>query len=159
MSNVITVGKRFIPREQIALVEPFEVNPNSTFQTSRTYEGRLVLVSSESMLIEETAEAFAEAHQFKLLAADRIAINPEVRFQVESFAPGKDFNPTKPFVSRLLWRDFDGNRRSKLLLSEPEAVLAVIAPEDSGASVTKIAATRKGSRRRSRTPKDLNLHP
>lgn len=158
MSNVITVGKRFIPREQIALVEPFEVNPNSTFQTSRTYEGRLVLVSSESMLIEETVEAF-EAHQFQLLAADRVALNPQVRFQVESFTPGKDFNPTKPFVTRLLWRDLDGNVRSKLLVSEPQAVLAIVAPSAPAASVTAMRSSRKGSRRRSRLPKELNLHP
>lgn len=125
MSNAITVGKRLIPREQIAFIEPFDPTANPDFQAGRPYRGRLVMTNpDESVLTEDSPKAFADAHGFRLLQLDGIATNPDVRFRVESFMAGEGFKPTKPYATRLLWRE-DGKDHSKLLLSQPETVLAV----------------------------------
>jgi hypothetical protein len=60
-----------------------------------------------------------------MLQMDRVATNPAIHFRVETFVPADGFAPAKAFATRLLWRDLDGNDQSKLLLSEPETVLAV----------------------------------
>jgi hypothetical protein len=49
-----------------------------------------------------------------------------VRFLVETFEPSEDFQPRKPYQSRLKWRDQDGNEQSKLLLTKPETVIAMV---------------------------------
>jgi hypothetical protein len=49
-----------------------------------------------------------------------------VRFRVETFEPSEGFQPPKPYQSRLKWRDQDGNEQSKLLLTKPETVIAVV---------------------------------
>jgi hypothetical protein len=59
------------------------------------------------------------------LSDDGIATNPTIHFSVEAFEPAEEFKPSKPFRSRLLWRDQNGQMHSKLLLSAPENVLAV----------------------------------
>ena len=61
-----------------------------------------------------------------MLAEDNIAANPAIPFRVESFEPSESFNPTKPYQTRLKWRDQDDNEQSKLLLSKPETVIAVV---------------------------------
>jgi hypothetical protein len=38
-----------------------------------------------------------------------VATNPAVRFRIETFALADDFRSAKPYVTRLLWRDADGN--------------------------------------------------
>src|SRR5262249_2295487 len=126
MTNTITVGRRLFPREHVAFVEPYDPNANPDFQTSREYKGRLVMVNPrESFLTEETPQAFAEANGFRMLEKDGMGINPALHFRVESFAPSDGFNPTKPYATRLLWRDLDGKDQSKLLVTPPETVLAV----------------------------------
>lgn len=125
MANFITVGRRLIPREHVAFVEPFDPNANPKFQTSRDFKGRVVVVNRDSVLIEEPPQAFAEANGFRMLHMDRVATNPAVQFRVETFVPADGFAPAKAYATRLLWRDLDGNEQSKLLLSEPETVLAV----------------------------------
>jgi hypothetical protein len=52
--------------------------------------------------------------------------DPAVRFRVETFEPSEGFQPRKPYQSRLKWRDQDGNEQSKLLLTKPETVIAVV---------------------------------
>jgi hypothetical protein len=127
MSNAITVGKRLIPKEQIAFIEPFDPTANPDFQAGKSYRGRLVMVNPrESVLTEDAPQAFAEAHGFRMLKLDGVATNPDVRFRVENYVPGEGFKTTKPYATRLLWRDQDGSDQSKLLLSEPETVLAVV---------------------------------
>jgi hypothetical protein len=121
----LTIGRRLIPSEHVALVEPFEPSPNGQFQTTRQFFARVVLLNRESVLIEQTPQAFAEAHGFRLLRDDRVATNPMIHFRVETFEPAEGFTPAKAYASRLLWRDLDGNEQSKLLLSLPEDVLAV----------------------------------
>ena len=126
MANAITVGKRLIASEHIAFVEAYDPSANPKFQTSREYKARLVMVNpADSVLTEETPQAFAAAHGFRMLQMDGVATNPAVRFRVESFVPAEGFAPRKEYVTRLLWRDLDGNDQSKLLLSDPETVLAV----------------------------------
>ena len=59
MSNIVTVGKKLIPREHIAFVEPYEPSANSRLHTTREFHGRAVLLDRESVLIEELPQAFA----------------------------------------------------------------------------------------------------
>ena len=60
-----------------------------------------------------------------MLPEDNVGTNPAVTFRVESFEPTKDFTPTKPYQTRLKWRDANGNEKSRLLLTKPEVVVAV----------------------------------
>jgi hypothetical protein len=126
MQNVLTIGKRLIPLEQIALVEPFDPASNPDFKTEKPFKARLVLITRDTVLTEDTPEAFAEAHGFRLLPDDQIAANPGVAFRVETFSPTESFKPDKPFATRLKWRDPDGNEQSKLLLAPPETVIATV---------------------------------
>ena len=139
MNNVVTIGKRLIPVEHIAFVEPYDAATNPKLQTSREYKARIVMINRDSVLTEQTPQAFAEAHGFRVLEADQIAANPAVGFRVETFVPADGFAPSKSYVTRLLWRDRDGNDQSKLLVAPPETVLAVVvrgeADPQEGASV------------------------
>lgn len=126
MNNVVTIGKRLIPIEHIAFVEPYDPSTNPKLQTSRDYRARIVMINRDSVLTEQTPEQFAEAHSFRTLQGDQIGTNPSVAFRVETFEPAEGFTPSKPFATRLLWRDHDGNDQSKLLLAAPETVLAVV---------------------------------
>lgn len=126
MNTVITIGKRLIPIEHIAFIEPYDPATNAKLQTSKDYKARIVMINRDSALTEETPKAFAAAHGFRLLAGDHIATNPAIPFRVETFEPAEGFTPTKPFATRLMWRDSDGNDQSKLLVAVPEKVLAVV---------------------------------
>jgi hypothetical protein len=126
MENVITIGKRLIPIEHIAFVEPYDPSTNPKLQTSREYKARIVMINRESVLTEQTPQSFAEAYGFRMLEHDQIATNPAVAFRVETFEPAEGFTPSKAFAARVLWRDHDGNDQSKLLLATPEKVLAVV---------------------------------
>jgi hypothetical protein len=153
MSKTVTLGRRLVPLEQIALIEPFEPAAHSRMQTDRPFKARVVLLNRDSILTEEPPELFAEAQGFRMLTEDGVATNPQVHFSVESFHPAEGFNPTKPYLSRLVWRDLDGNTHSKLLLTKPEHVLAVavrgeLEPEDiEEASAPKPTVRRRSSRR------------
>jgi hypothetical protein len=125
MTDTVTLGKKLIPLDHIAFIEPYEAPAEPRIRTERDFKARVVLVDRESALTEETSEQFAETHGFRMLEEDAVATNPAVHFRVESFAPGEGFEPRKPYLSRLLWRDHDGNQQSKLLLSEPAVVLRV----------------------------------
>ncbi len=126
--NIIAIGRKLLPIEEIALVEPFEppAEPSPRFTSDREFKTRVVLIDRYSLLTEDTVEAFAEANKFRRLPDDNVATNPAVRFRVETFEPSEGFQPRKPYQSRLKWRDQDGNEQSKLLLTKPETVIAVI---------------------------------
>jgi hypothetical protein len=126
MQDVITIGKRLVPVEQIALVEPFDPASNPEFKPQKDFKARLVLLNRDIVLAEVTPQEFAEVHGFRLLAEDNIAVNQAIAFRVETFTPTENFKPGKPFLTRLKWRDLDGNEQSKLLLTEPEAVIAFV---------------------------------
>lgn len=145
--KIITIGKRLIPAEQIALFEPFDPAANPEFKPEKDFKARVVLVNRDTVLIEASPEDFAEEHGFGLLAEDHVAINPLPLFNVEAFTPTESFNPRKSHRTRLKWRDRDGNEQSKLLVTEPQNVLAAIA----GREVEKAErSARAPSRPRSR---------
>jgi hypothetical protein len=148
MSTFVTVGRRLIPREHIAFVEPYDPSANPKIQTSRDFLARVMLVNRDSILIEEAPEAFAKANEFRMLAEDNVVVNPAVHFQVETFEPSEGFNPSKPYASRLRWRDLDGNDQSKLLLTNAETVLIVAVKGETGAPNGIDKAPRRASRRR-----------
>jgi hypothetical protein len=155
MSKTVTLGRRLVPLEQIALIEPFEPAAHSRMQTDRPFKARVVLLNRDSILTEEPPELFAEAQGFRMLTEDGVATNPQVHFAVESFHPAEGFNPTKPYLSRLVWRDLDGNTQSKLLLTAPEHVLAVAVrgelgfPSGKSGDVEGASAAQPAIRRRS----------
>jgi hypothetical protein len=125
MSNLIRVGKRLVPLEHVALVEPFVLAPDSPLRTNRDLHARIVLLDRAVILSESTPEDISAAHGFRLLPLDRVATNPAIRFGVEEFEPSEDFKPSKDFLSRLTWTDVDRAPYSKLLLTAPEVVLAI----------------------------------
>lgn len=156
MQDVITIGRRLVPLEQIALVEPFDPASNPEFKPEKTFKARVVLLNRDNVLAEFTPEEFAAAHGFRMLADDGIAANPAVAFHVETFTPSENFTPTKPYTTRLKWRDGDGNDHSRLLLTNPEAVIAVALR--GGAELTSSAKDNgrrlraRGARRARRKP-------
>jgi hypothetical protein len=125
MENVITIGRKHVPIEQIAYVEPFDPSANMDFKPEKPFKARVVLLDREATLAEAAPHEFADAHGFRLLAEDNVATNPAVGFRVESFEPTEEFKPTKPYQTRLMWRDPAGKNQSKLLLTKPEVVIAV----------------------------------
>lgn len=159
MPNFITIGRRLVQPEHIAFVERYDASANPNFQTSRTFLSRVVLVSrDESVLVEETAEAFAQARGFRMLPHDKVAINPLVRFQVEQFVPKEGYAPAKAYMSRLLWRDLDGDQQSKLLLSLPEEVFAIVSGETEAAEAPEPPPA-KSQRRRARAARAAGPQP
>jgi hypothetical protein len=160
MSNVLTVGKRLIPRSHIAFVEMYAPAANTRVQTNRDFLGRVVMLNRDNILIEEHPEAFAKTNGFRMIADDKVAVNPAVHFRVETFLPAEGFTPAKAYMTRLLWRDLDGNDQSKLLLTEPETVLQIAVTGETG---NLVAASGRGrsavGRRRQRQPVSQTLHP
>lgn len=124
-TTTLTVGKRLLPLEHIALFKPYEPAEHSRMQSERPFKTRIVLIDRDSVLSEEPLGALAERHGFRLLTVDNVATNPAVHFNVEAFEPREGFTPRKSYRSRLLWRDHEGEPQSKLLLTEPEKVLAI----------------------------------
>ena len=118
MQDVITIGRRLVPIEQIALVEPFDPASNPEFKPEKPFKGRVVLINRDTILTETPPQEFAEAYGFRLLAEDNMAANPAVAFLVESFAPTETFRPDKPFETRLKWRDPDRQRTEQAALDQ-----------------------------------------
>jgi hypothetical protein len=123
--TTITVGRRLVPLEQIALVEPFDPSANQLTRTDKAFKTRIVLLNRDTILTEQAPAAFAEANAFRPLINDGVFTNPSVHFSVEAFHPAEGFNPRLAYLARLVWRDLDSNVQSKLLLSKPEDVLRV----------------------------------
>jgi hypothetical protein len=146
--STITIGRSLVPLEHIALVEHFDRAANPRLQTERPFQSRVVLTSRDSILTEEPWQAFAEAHGFRVLPEDAVATNPVVQFRVQTFEPTEGFRPAKPYATRLLWRDLDGNDQSKLLLTKAATVVAIVVkgepdPDAAHANAVKRSARRK----------------
>jgi hypothetical protein len=130
--NIIAIGRKRFPIEEIALSSPSNRlpkghhRPPSRFTSDKDLKARVVLIDRYNVLTEDTVEALAEANKFRRLPHDNVATNPALRFRVETFEPSEGFQPRKPYQSRLKWRDQDGNEQSKLLLTKPETVIAVV---------------------------------
>jgi hypothetical protein len=142
MQNVITLGKKHVPLEQIVFVEPFDPESNPEFKPQKDFKARLVLLNRDRILTEETPAAFAEANGFRILAEDNVATNPAIAFRVESFEPTESFKPAKPYLTRLKWRDQEGRKQSKLLLTKPETVIAQVVRGDTPGADRKEPARR-----------------
>jgi hypothetical protein len=126
MNNIITVVRQRLPLEQIALVEPFDPNANPDFKPHKEFKSRVVLLNRDVVLSEMTLDEFVEAHRFGRLREDNLVSNPAVSFRVETFTASKDFAPSRPFKTRLLWRDGTGGVNSRLLVSDPDVVIAAV---------------------------------
>lgn len=156
MSKTVTFGRRLVPVEQIALIEPFDPSANPRMQSERPFKARVVLLNRDSILTEEPPPVFAEANGFRSLAEDGVFTNPEIHFRVEVFHPVGDFMPTKPYLSRIVWRDLGGNTQSKLLLTKAEDVLAIAVrgelvspPDEPDPEPSRVTSARRRTRRRS----------
>jgi hypothetical protein len=152
--TVITIGKRLVPAEQVAFVEPFDPSSNPEFKPEKDFKGRVVLLNREVLLTEQTAQEFAAEHKLHLFPEDSVAVNQSIRFKIEIFEPTENFKPTKPYKTRLKWSDLAGEEQSKLLVTAPETVIAEIlqAKVETPAapakrSVKRPARGRNGSRR------------
>ena len=151
--TTLTIGKRLIPLERIALVEPFVATGNEAIRTEKPFKSRIVLLNRDSVLTEDALDVFTEQNSFRLLHEDGIATNPSVLFSVEAFEADGNFKPNKPYRSRLLWRDQSAKIQSKLLLTPPEDILAIAIRGTEGDAVTGRAFSRaKRSRKRPRSP-------
>jgi len=157
MQDVITIGGRLVPVEQIAFVEPFDPASNPEFKSDKPFKARVVLLNRDTVLAEIAPQDFAEAHGFRMLAEDNMAVNPAVAFRVETFAPTESFNPTKAYATRLKWRDPDGNEHSKLLLTKPETVIAVALRGESEVDASPKDSTRRPRPRAQRRPRKPEL--
>ncbi len=58
MTNTVQIGKRLIPVEQIALIEPFEPSEQSNMKSTRPFQTRVVLIDRDSVLTEEALALF-----------------------------------------------------------------------------------------------------
>ena len=153
--NVITVGKRLVPAEQIAFVEPFDPSSNPEFKPEKDFKGRVVLLNREIVLTEQTPQEFATEHNLYLFEEDGVAVNRTIRFKIEVFEPTESFTPKKPYQTRLKWNDLAGDEQSKLLVTAPETVITEIlqaktetpAPAPTKRPPRRPARGRKGSRR------------
>ncbi|WP_426424142.1 hypothetical protein [Bradyrhizobium genosp. A] len=124
--KVLTIGKRLVPLDQVAFVEPFDPASNPEFKPEKDFKSRLILLNRDIVLTEQLPEEFATEHGLHFLAEDSVAVNQAIVFRVETFEPTEGFNPTKPYKTRLKWRDLAGNEQSKLLVTEPETVISEI---------------------------------
>jgi hypothetical protein len=151
--KVITVGKRLVPAEQIAFVEPFDPSSNPEFKPEKEYKGRLVLLNRDIILTEQTPQEFGAEHDLHLFAEDSVAVNRTILFKIEIFEPTETFKPSKAYQTRLKWSDLAGGEQSKLLLTAPETVIAellqakVETPTPAKSPARRPARGRSGSRR------------
>jgi hypothetical protein len=130
MENILKLNRYIIPVEQIVGVEPYDPAANPEFRTERTYRSRVILLNRESHLAEDTVESLTTRLALRFLAEDQTAFNPTVEYQVEYFSPSETFKPERPFKSRLVWRDADGNKQSKLLKTNPAIVVTTLLRAD-----------------------------
>lgn len=122
--KVITIGKRLVPVEQIAYVEPFDPSSNPDYK--KEFKARVVLLNREMVLTEQTPQEFAIEHELHLFTEDSVAVNKMIQFKIETFEPTESFKPNKPYQTRLKWRDLAGEEQSKLLVTAPETVISEI---------------------------------
>ena len=156
MAKVVTIGRRVLPIEDIALVEPFNPSSKPDFKAGEPFKARVILLGGDSVLAKSTPKEFADEHGFRFLSEDNVATNPAVSFEVEHFEPTENYKPTQAFLTRLKWRDRGGNDQSKLLLTKPEDVVDVVLRGISESSPDQKASpqppARRARRRRDTAP-------
>jgi hypothetical protein len=147
--QVITIGKRLVPTEQIVFVEPFDPASNPEFKSDKPFKGRVVLLNRDTVLTELAPQEFAEAHGLRLFTDDSVAVSHALAFRVEIFTPTESFNPEKAFRTRLKWQDRDGNTQSKLLVTTPEMVIAELSRREPSPRAGREPAKRPARKRNS----------
>jgi hypothetical protein len=147
--KVITIGKRLVPAEQLAFVEPFDPSGNPEFKPEKDFKGRVVLLNREIVLTEQTPQEFALEHELHLFAEDNVAVNRAIRFKIETFEPTETFKPLRPYKTRLKWSDLAGDEQSKLLVTAPETVIAEILQAKTEPSTAAKRPARRQARGRS----------
>jgi hypothetical protein len=146
--QVITLGKKLIPADQIAFVEAFDPASNPEFKPDRDFKARVVLLNRDTVLTEMTPQDFAAEHNMRLLADDNVAVGQAIAFRVETFTPTETFKPSKAYLTRIKWRDQDGNEQSKLLMTAPETVVTELSLRRKELSALSKPAARRPARRR-----------
>jgi hypothetical protein len=146
--NIITIRKRLVTAEQIALVEPFDPESNPEFKPEKDYKARVVLLNRDTVLLQTSPQEFSETNGFHFLADENVAVSPTMAFRVETFMPTENFKPKKEYRSRIKWRDPDGNDQSKLLVMEPEAVVFELSRRGAERPSESKPAPRRPARRR-----------
>lgn len=152
MSDTIQVGRRFVPLEHIVLLEPFDPATQPRMQSEKAFQTRIVLIDRDSVLSEESLAELATRHSFRMLEEDGIAVSPLTHFSVEAFEPREGFAPNKPYKSRLLWRGPSQEFESKLLMTAPEALVAIAVRGEAPDAGTGPASSKPVRRRRRREP-------
>lgn len=143
LMKLITIGKRLVPAEQIAFVEPFDPAANPEFKPEKAFKARIVLLNREIVLTEQTTQEFAALHELHLFAEDGVAVNRAIVFRIETFEPTEGFKPAKAYHTRLKWRDLAGGEQSKLLVTDPETVITELL----NAKIATQPAAKRPSRR------------
>jgi hypothetical protein len=156
--TILTIGKRLISLEQVAYVEAFDPAANPEFKSEKNFKARLVLLNREVVLSENSPQEFSEANGFHLLAEDNVAVNPSLAFKVETFAPTESFKPGKAYRTRIKWRDANGNEQSKLLVIEPETVVAELSQRGANRAVSSKRSPRRPARTK-RGPRNVEAAP
>ena len=64
MQNIITIGPKHVPIEQIAYVDPFDPAANPEFKPEKSFKARVVLLNRETVLTESTPQEFAKPTGF-----------------------------------------------------------------------------------------------
>jgi hypothetical protein len=157
MPNVIQVARKILPIEQVVLIEPFVPPSDTPLRTTKEFLSRIVLLDRVSVLSEESPEDLTRSNGFRFVTIDRVGTNPAILFRLETFMPTDLFNPTRPYQSRLIWKDSEGNDRSKLMLAPPDALLAVVIrgevdPQGVIAGNSPARRRKTSNRRRAATP-------
>jgi hypothetical protein len=143
--KVIAIGKKLVPVEQVAFVEPFDPSVSPEFKPEKDYKGGIVMLNRDIVLTEQTPQEFAAEHELHLFTEDSVAVNRAIVFRVETFEPTESFKPAKPYKTRLKWRGLTGGEQSKLLLTEAETVIAeVLGVKEGLAKAAKRPARRPG---------------
>ncbi|QOZ24127.1 hypothetical protein [Bradyrhizobium sp. CCBAU 51753] len=94
-------------------------------------------------------QEFSTEHHLHLFAEDSVAVNRAIPFRVEIFERTENFNPTKPYKTRLKWKDLAGGEQSKLLLTVPETVITELLEAKAELVKTPKRPSKKPSRGRS----------
>jgi hypothetical protein len=154
MQTVVIIGRVHVPIEDIALVEPFDRASSPSITSKKEFNARVVRRNGRGILTEMTPQEFAEAHGFRMLSADNIAVSPDpaIDFRVETFERSENVNPDKPFLTRLRWRAANCEDRQRLLLTEPNIVLAVVLRGEPESGPDRKEVPRPARPRRPRRP-------
>ena len=96
--NIIAIGRKRFPIEEIALVEPFEppAEQSPRFTSDKEFKARVVLIDRYNVLTEDTVEAFAEANKFRRLPDDNVATNRRCGFGSRPSSRRRVFSHANP---------------------------------------------------------------